>query len=207
MLIQGESGTGKELIANLIHFNSGRGRQAVSSRSTAVRSPRRCSSPSCSVTKRARSPMRAAQRQGRFEEADGGTLFLDEIGEMSMQAQVRLLRVLQDGEFTRVGGKRGDQVGRPRHRRDRTSIWKKRSRTGTFRKDLYYRLSVFPINRCRRFASASRTFTCWSFIFSSVIRKRPAGLFRAFQKKRCGHWSITTGPVMFASLKTRSSVR
>ncbi|MGH9820771.1 MAG: sigma-54 interaction domain-containing protein, partial [Pyrinomonadaceae bacterium] len=84
-----------------------------------------------------------AQRQGRFEEASGGTLFLDEIGEMSPQAQVKLLRVLQDGEFTRVGGK---QVIRSDVRVvAATNIDLEKAVEGTFRRDLYYRLSVFPI--------------------------------------------------------------
>ena len=85
-----------------------------------------------------------ARRQGRFEEANGGTLFLDEVGEMSLSAQVRLLRVLQDGEFTRVGG---NEVLKADVRVIAASNvdLEQATEAGTFRRDLYYRLSVFPI--------------------------------------------------------------
>jgi two-component system response regulator HydG len=85
------------------------------------------------------------RRQGRFEEASGGTLFLDEIGEMSPQAQVRLLRVLQDGEFTRVGGKQVLKTDVRVIAATNTDL-EKAIEGGEFRKDLYYRLSVFPIS-------------------------------------------------------------
>jgi two-component system, NtrC family, response regulator HydG len=84
------------------------------------------------------------QRQGRFEEADGGTLFLDEIGEMSLSAQVKLLRVLQDGEFTRIGGKKVLKTDVRVIAASNIDL-EKAVEAGTFRKDLFYRLSVFPI--------------------------------------------------------------
>src|SRR5437870_3165844 len=113
VLIQGESGTGKELIANLIHLNS---QVADLIQSASQRKGKPYIKVNCAAIpetlleselfghERGAFTGAHAQRHGRFEEANGGTLFLDEIGEMSLAAQVRLLRVLQDGEFTRVGG-------------------------------------------------------------------------------------------------------
>jgi DNA-binding NtrC family response regulator len=83
-------------------------------------------------------------RRGRFEEANRGTLFLDEVGEMSLSAQVRLLRVLQDGEFTRVGG--NEVIKTDVRVLAASNVDLKRAvELGTFRQDLFYRLSVFPI--------------------------------------------------------------
>jgi DNA-binding NtrC family response regulator len=144
VLIQGESGTGKELLANLIHYNSGRENKPYIKINCGAIPETLLESELFGHEKGAFTDARA-QRQGRFEEADGGTLFLDEIGEMSMQAQVRLLRVLQDGEFTRVGGKaviRSDVRVIVASNVDLHQAVE----AGTFRKDRYYRLSVFPIN-------------------------------------------------------------
>lgn len=143
VLIQGESGTGKELLANLIHFNSGRETKPYIKINCGAIPETLLESELFGHEKGSFTDARS-QRVGRFEEADGGTLFLDEIGEMSMQAQVRLLRVLQDGEFTRIGG---NEVIRSDVRVIAASNVNldEAVENGTFRKDLYYRLSVFPI--------------------------------------------------------------
>ena len=143
VLIQGESGTGKELLANLIHYNSDRKSKPYIKLNCGAIPETLLESELFGHEKGAFTDARA-QRRGRFEEADGGTLFLDEIGEMSMQAQVRLLRVLQDGEFTRVGG---NDVVRSDVRVVAASNvdLEKATENGSFRKDLFFRLSVFPI--------------------------------------------------------------
>ncbi|MGC2236267.1 MAG: sigma 54-interacting transcriptional regulator [Pyrinomonadaceae bacterium] len=143
VLIQGESGTGKELLANLIHYNSGRENKPFVKINCGAIPETLLESELFGHEKGAFTDARA-QRQGRFEEADGGSLFLDEIGEMSLSAQVRLLRVLQDGELTRIGGK--EVIKTDARVIAATNIdLEKAIEEGKFRKDLYYRLSVFPI--------------------------------------------------------------
>ena len=143
VLIQGESGTGKELFANLIHYNSGREKMPNIKLNCGAIPESLLESELFGHEKGAFTDARN-RRRGRFEEADGGTLFLDEIGEMSLSAQVRLLRVLQDGEFTRVGG---NEIVKTDVRVVAASNvdLEKAVEDGRFRRDLYYRLSVFPI--------------------------------------------------------------
>ena len=143
VLVQGESGTGKELLANLIHYNSGREKMPYIKLNCGAIPESLLESELFGHEKGAFTDARN-RRQGRFEEADGGTLFLDEIGEMSLSAQVRLLRVLQDGELTRVGG---NEIVKTDVRVVAASNvdLEKAVEEGRFRRDLYYRLSVFPI--------------------------------------------------------------
>jgi DNA-binding NtrC family response regulator len=143
VLIQGESGTGKELLANLIHYNSGREDQPyIKLNCGAI--PEELLESELFGHEKGSFTSAHARRRGRFEEASGGTLFLDEIGEMSLSAQVRLLRVVETGEFTRVGG---SEVLKTDVRVIAASNidLKRAVEEGRFRSDLYYRLSVFPI--------------------------------------------------------------
>lgn len=143
VLLQGESGTGKELLANLIHYNSQRKAKPYIKLNCGAIPETLLESELFGHEKGAFTDARS-RRQGRFEEADGGTLFLDEIGEMSLSAQVKLLRVLQDGELSPVGGNQVIKTDVRVIAATNTDL-EQEIEQGRFRRDLFYRLSVFPI--------------------------------------------------------------
>ncbi|AJY48271.1 ATPase AAA [Martelella endophytica] len=143
VLIRGESGTGKELIANAIHYNSPRSSAQFLKLNCAALPDNLLESELFGHEKGAFTGA-TAQRKGRFEQADGGTLFLDEIGEISPAFQSKLLRVLQEGEFERVGGNRTLKVDvriiAATNKDLETAV-----ENGDFREDLYYRLNVMAL--------------------------------------------------------------
>ncbi|MGH8457583.1 MAG: nitrogen regulation protein NR(I), partial [Stenotrophobium sp.] len=143
VLITGESGTGKELVARALHVNSPRAQKPFIAINTAA-IPKDLLESEFFGHERGAFTGAAAQRKGRFEQADGGTLFLDEIGDMPADLQTRLLRVLQDGEFYRVGGVAPVRVDvrviAATHQDLETLV-----QEGRFRDDLYHRLNVIRV--------------------------------------------------------------
>ncbi|MGD8941282.1 MAG: nif-specific transcriptional activator NifA, partial [Gammaproteobacteria bacterium] len=144
VLIRGESGTGKELIANAIHYNSPRSNAPFVKLNCAALPDNLLESELFGHEKGAFTGA-VAMRKGRFEQADGGTIFLDEIGEISPTFQAKLLRVLQEGEFERVGGTKTLKVN-VRVIAATNKDLEMAVDEGDFREDLYYRLNVMPIN-------------------------------------------------------------
>ena len=143
VMITGESGTGKELVSRALH-DYGRRRTGPFVAINMAAIPRELIESELFGHERGAFTGALARGVGRFEQAAGGTLFLDEIGDMPAEAQTRLLRVLQEGEFTTVGGrnpiKANVRIVAATHRDLRQAI-----RQGLFREDLFYRLNVVPI--------------------------------------------------------------
>jgi two-component system nitrogen regulation response regulator GlnG len=143
VLINGESGTGKELIARALHdYGKRRNGPFVAINMAAI--PRELIESELFGHEKGAFTGATARAPGRFEQADGGTLFLDEIGDMPLEAQTRLLRVLQEGEYTSVGGRNAIRANvrivAATHRDLRQLV-----SHGLFREDLYFRLNVVPI--------------------------------------------------------------
>lgn len=143
VLIQGESGTGKELVAWAIHAQSNRSENSFIRFNSAAIPLELVESELFGYEKGAFTGAESSKK-GKIEEADGGTLFLDEIGDMSLTAQAKILRVIQEGEFERVGSNKTIRVDArivaATHKNLPQLIQK-----GEFREDLYYRLNVIPI--------------------------------------------------------------
>ncbi|MCK9310231.1 MAG: sigma-54 dependent transcriptional regulator, partial [Candidatus Cloacimonetes bacterium] len=143
ILIQGESGTGKELVARLIHGRSPRlGKPFIKFNSAAI--PRELVESELFGYERGAFTGANARKRGKLEEADGGSLFLDEIGDMEPAAQAKILRVIQEGEFERVGGNQTHRIDVriiAATNKDLASMVK----NGSFREDLFYRLNVVPV--------------------------------------------------------------
>ena len=143
VLITGENGTGKELVARAVHAQSTRAKGPFIEVNCAA-------IPSELIESELFGHMKGsftgavADRAGKFEQADGGTLFLDEIGDMSLAAQAKVLRVLQEGEVTRIGGQKSRKV-EVRVLAATNKRLEEEIHAGRFREDLFYRLNVVPI--------------------------------------------------------------
>lgn len=144
VLIQGESGTGKELIARAIHFNSTRlGKPFVAINCAAI--PKDLLESELFGSERGAFTGATERKTGKFEQANHGTIFLDEIGDMPLDLQAKILRVLQEQEITRIGGSQNLSVD-VRVVAATNQELQERVRNREFREDLYYRLNVVPIN-------------------------------------------------------------
>ncbi len=144
VLITGETGTGKELLANILHYNSDRRKKPLVKVSCAILSREVFESELFGHEKGAFTGATKA-RPGRFELADGGTLYLDDVDDIPLDLQVKLLRVLQEGELERVGGNETIRVD-VRVVASTKAELRQLVSEGRFREDLYYRLNVFPIH-------------------------------------------------------------
>jgi len=144
VLVTGESGTGKELVARALHAQSSRKAQPFIRINTAA-IPRELVESELFGYEKGAFTGAVGSKPGRFELAHGGTLFLDEIGSIPVEAQVKLLRALQEGEFERVGGIRTLKVD-VRVVAATNSDLKQQIANGSFREDLYYRLNVVGIH-------------------------------------------------------------
>ena len=143
VLVEGESGTGKELIAKAVHHNSGRKEGGFVAFSCAEMTPSLLEDALFGHERGAFTDAREA-RKGLFERADGGTLFLDEIDDTPLSVQVKLLRVLQERQFERLGGQAVIDVDVRLVSATKVDL-ADAVREGTFREDLYYRLNVVPL--------------------------------------------------------------
>src|SRR5262252_6046421 len=143
VLVRGESGTGKELVANALHYRSPRRSRAMVKMNCAALSRELVESELFGHEKGAFTGA-VSRREGKFEAADGGTLFLDEVGDMPLETQAKLLRVIQEKEFERVGGNQPIRVD-VRLLAATNQDLEAAVRAGRFREDLYYRLRVVEL--------------------------------------------------------------
>jgi len=184
VLIQGSSGTGKELVARAIHFNSERDKNPfIEVNCTAI--PESLLESELFGHEKGSFTDAKKEHKGIFEQANGGTLFLDEIGDMPLPMQAKLLRVLQEKRFKRVGGNRNISVD-VRVIASTNVDLEKAVKEGSFREDLFYRLNVIPITLPDLNKRADDSFiiaTYYLKIFSKEFKKEFKGFTKEAEKK------------------------
>ncbi len=184
VLIQGSSGTGKELVARAIHFNSERDKNPfIEVNCTAI--PESLLESELFGHEKGSFTDAKKEHKGIFEQANGGTLFLDEIGDMPLPMQAKLLRVLQEKRFKRVGGSRNISVD-VRVIASTNVDLEKAVKEGSFREDLFYRLNVIPITLPDLNKRADDSFiiaTYYLKIFSKEFKKEFKGFTKEAEKK------------------------
>ena len=205
VLIRGETGTGKELIAGAIHHNSLRAaRNFVKVNCAALQE----TLIECELFGHEKGAFTGADRQriGRFEQADGGTLFLDEIGDMSASTQAKLLRVLQEHEFERLGGTRDDPRRRAPDRRHQPRP------VGDGRGRAVPRRPLLPPERRARWSAAAaraqgRHPAAGDALHPPLRQRAEEEARRPRHRRAEAAGRATTGPATSASSRTRSSAR
>ena len=199
VLIRGESGTGKELIARALHYASPRAAGPLVKVNCAALAESLLEAELFGHEKGAFTGA-VASRKGRFELADGGTLFLDEIGDLPPQLQVKLLRVLQEREFERVGSSRPIKVDvrllAATHRNLEALV-----REGRFREDLYYRINVVTIAPAAA-ARAARGHAAAHRALPARLRRKNGKTVRGSRGRRATRCCATTIPATSASSRT-----
>ena len=181
VLITGETGTGKELIARAIHFNSPRKSHVFLPVNCAGIPEGLLESEMFGYEKGAFTGAEKT-RKGKFELAHTGTIFLDEVGELPMQLQAKLLRVLQEGRFSRVGGDREIEVNvRVISATNRDLI--EEVKQGRFRDDLYYRLAVFPIHIPPLRERREDIYPLAEFFLKEFVKKERKENIKGFDRK------------------------
>jgi formate hydrogenlyase transcriptional activator len=199
VLLLGETGTGKGLIARAIHNRSARkDRPMITVNCTAL--PANLIESELFGREKGAFTGAHARQMGRFELANGGTIFLDEIGEMPLELQCKLLRVIQDGEFERLGSPRTIKVdvriiAASNRDLDEEIV------AGRFRQDLFYRLSVFPIT-IPPLRQRKDDIPCWSVTLSPSSTRKPAGRLSACRRRRSTPCRHTIGPATCGNWKT-----
>ena len=203
VLINGESGTGKELVARALHRHSPRADKPFIALNTAA-IPKDLLESELFGHERGAFTGAQAMRRGRFEQADGGTLFLDEIGDMPAELQTRLLRVLSDGQFYRVGGHPPIKVNVRVIAATHQDL-EQRVKQGLFREDLFHRLNVIRL----RLPPLRERREDIPLLAKSFPAEKRAGTGRGGQKScpmpRSSTWPLCRGAATCANWKTSAT--